>query len=266
MGRKRWGALVAVLFLLAVGCAAGGPRPVPGAHIVLLLRSDGSGRVDFWVGGGVHSDRELRDLGEQVTAALFRGQALDPTSVEPGTGFAFARTEVPHAYERGPRPVFAVSGGAGPVLKAAGYPGYTLTVRPPRVRTSSGSRTHAPGFEYSWKVSPGSAPPGEIVMRPRLLHWAIEMTLLAVAVAAVTTAFVSRHARVVLAGSAAGLVAAATVLVSDAASGDALGTLGHLGGTPLALVTRLPFVGLPLAALAAIRLVRLLAPPGVRSE
>lgn len=261
MGRKRWAVLLAALFLLAVGCGAGGPRPSPGAHIVVVLRADGGGRVDFWVGGGMHSDRELRDLGGRVAAALFRGKALRPTVVEPGTAFAFARTEVPQAYGRGEHPLFDVAGDkVGPVLKAAGYPGYTLRIRPPRVRTSIGSRTRPPGFEYSWKISAGGpAPAASIVMHPRLVHWAVEMALLAVAVAAVMTAFINRRAWIAFAGSAAGLVAAVTVLVSDAASGEALGTLGYLSGTPLMLVTRSPFAALPLAVLATLRLMHLLS-------
>jgi hypothetical protein len=92
------------------------------------------------------------------------------------------------------------------------------------------------------------------------------MALLAVAVVGVMTAFNNRDARIAFAGCAAGLVAAATVLVSDAASGDALGTLGYLSGTPLTLMTRLPFAALPLAVLAIIRLVRLLTRPEARSR
>jgi hypothetical protein len=268
MGRKRWAAVVVALLLLAIGCGAGGPRPAPGAHIVVVLRADGGGRVDFWAGGGLHSDRELRDLGRRVTAALFRGKAIGPTDVEPGTAFTFARTEVPRAYGRGRHPVFDVAGGSvGSVLEAAGYEGYTLRIRLPRVRTSIGSRTRPPGSEYSWKVSPGGpSPAGSIVMHPRLLHWGVEMALLSVAVAGVLTALLQRDARIAVAGCAAGLVAAVTVLVSDAASGDALGTLGHLSGTPLTLVTRLPFVALPLVVLAVIRLVRLLTRPAARSR
>jgi hypothetical protein len=256
MGRTLRAALPAALLLLAVGCGAGGPRPSPGAHIVVVLRADGSGRVDFWVGGGVHSDGELRDLGGRLAARLFRGKALGPTTVQPGTAFTFARTEVPQAYARGGRPIFDIAGdGVGRALNAAGYPGYTLLIRLPRVRTSIGSRVRPPGFEYSWRISPAGSPPaGSIVMRPRLLHWAVEMVLLVIAIAAVTTAFIRRDARVAFGGGAVGLIAAATVLVSDAASGDALGTLGYLSGTPLMLVTRLPLVALPLAALAVIRL------------
>lgn len=263
VGRKRWALLLAVLLLLAaaaLGCGAGGPRPSPGAHIVIALRADGSGRVDFWVGGGMHSDRELGDLGGRVADALFHGKALAPTTIEPGTAFTFARTEVSRAYVPGRHPVFEVAGrSVGPALKTAGYPTYTLLVRLPRVRSSIGSRTHSPGFEYSWKIPPGGPPPaGLIVMRPRLLHWAVEMALLAAAIAVVTAAFIIRDVRIAVAGCAAGLVAAVTVLVSDAVSGDALGTLGYLSGTPLTLVTRLPFLALPLVVLAIIRLVHLL--------
>jgi hypothetical protein len=110
MGHKRWAALVVALLLLAIGCGAGGPRPIPGAHVLVVLRADGSGRVDFWVGGGMRADRELRDLGKRVTAALFHGKALRPTTVEPGTAFTFARTEVPRAYGRGRSPVFDIAG------------------------------------------------------------------------------------------------------------------------------------------------------------
>ena len=263
MGRKRWALLPAVLLLLAavaLGCGAGGPRPTPGAHVVIALRADGSGRVDFWVGGGMRSDRELRDLGGRVAAALFRGKALTPTTVEPGTAFTFARTEVARAFVPGRRPVFEVAGkNVGPALKTAGYPGYTLLVRLPRVRSALGSRSHSPGFEYSWKVPPGGPPPaGVIVMRPRLLHWAVEMALLAAGIAVVAAAFIIREIRIAVAACAAGLAAALTVLVSDAVSGDALGTLGYLSGIPLTLVTRLPFVALPLVVLAIIRLIHLL--------
>jgi hypothetical protein len=265
LGRKRWAVLLAALLVLAVGCGAGGPRPTPGAHIVLFLRADGSGRVDFWVGGGMHSDRALRDLGERVTAALFHGKALRPTTVEPGTAFTFARTEVPQAYGPGRHPVFGVAGNdVRRALVAAGYPGYTLLIRLPRVRTSIGSRTRPPGFEYSWKTSPGGPPPtGLIVMHPRLLHWAVEMALLAAAIAGVMTGFMNRP-RIAFAGCAVGLVAAATVLASDAVSGDALGTLGYLSGTPLTLVTKLPFAALPLIVLAMIRLLRLLTTRAAR--
>ena len=96
-------------------------------------------------------------------------------------------------------------------------------------------------------------------MRPRLFHWAAEMALLAVSVAAVLTAFLGRDPRIGFGGCAAGTVAAVTVLLSDHASGDALGTLGHLSGTSLALVTRLPLVALLVVALAVIRLLRLIA-------
>jgi hypothetical protein len=65
---------------------------------------------------------------------------------------------------------------------------------------------------------------------------------------------------------AAGLVAAVTVLVSDAVSGDALGTLGYLSGTPLTLVTKAPFVTLPVAVLALIRLARLFGKPAALSR
>jgi hypothetical protein len=258
MGRRRRVALAAVLLLVAVGCGAGGPRPAPGAHVVVVLRADGSGRVDFWVGGGLRADHRLRDLGRRVTAALFHGRALGATVVEPGTAFTFARTRVPRAYDRGRRPVFAVAGdGVGRTLKAAGYPGYTLLIRLPRVRTAIGSRTRPPGGEYSWNISPdGPAPTGSIVMRPRLVHWAVEMALLAIATAATLTAFAGRNRRIAVAGGAVALVTSATVLLSDAASGDALGTLGYLSGTPLTLVTKLPFVSLPLAVLAIVRLAR----------
>jgi len=267
VGRKRWALLLAALFLLAVGCGAGGSRVTPGAHVVVVLRADGGGRVDFWVGGGVRSDRELRDLGGRVTAALFPGKTAGPTTVGRGTAFTFARTEVAQAYRRGPHPTFGVDGGdAGRVLRTAGYPGYTLRIRPPRVRTAMGDQVRPPGSEYAWKISRDDPPPtGLIVMRPRLVHWGIEMTLLGVAVAAVTAAFV-RDVRIAFAGCAAGLVAAATVLVSDAASGEALGTLGYLSGTPLTLVTKLPFVTLPLVVLALVRLVRLLTRPPERSR
>jgi hypothetical protein len=267
MGRKRWAALVMALFLLAIGCGAGGPRPTPGAHIVVVLRADGSGRVDFWVGGGMHSDRELRDLGGRVTAALFSGKALGPTTVEPGTAFTFARTEVPEAYKPGRQPTFDVVGDrVGSMLQAARYSGYTLLIRPPRVRTSIGSRSRPPGSEYSWKVAPGGpTPTGSIVMHPRLLHWAVEMAVLATAIAAVLTAFISRDRRIAVGGAAAGVVTAATLLLTDGASGDALGTLGHLSGTPLTLVTRLPLAAFPLAVLAIFRLVRLLTTPAPRS-
>ena len=261
VGRRRWALLLAILLLgAAAGCGAGGSRPNPGAHIVVGLRADGSGRVEFWVGGGMHSDRELRDLGGRVAAALFHGKALAPTTVEPGTAFTFARTEVSRAYVPGRRPVFAVaSTDVGPTLKTAGYSGYTLLVRLPRVRSSLGSRSHAPGFEYSWKVPPGGpGPAGDIVMHPRLLHWAVEMALLASAIVVVAAAFVIREVRIAVAGCAAGLVGAMAVLVSDVASGEALGTLGYLSGLPLTLVTRLPFVALPLVVLAIIRLVHLL--------
>jgi hypothetical protein len=270
VGRKRWALLLTVLLLLAaaaLGCGAGGPRPSPGAHVIVALRADGSGQVDFWVGGGMRSDRALRDLGGRVAAALFRGKALSPTTVEPGTAFTFARTEVARAYVPGRHPVFEVAGtSVGPALKTAGYPGYTLLVRLPRVRSAFGSRSHSPGFEYSWKVPPGGPPPaGMIVMRPRLLHWAVEMSLLAAAVAVVAAAFVIRDVRIAVAGCAAGLVAAVTVLVSDAVSGDALGTLGYLSGIPLTLVTRLPFLALPVVVLAIIRLVHLLTRPTTRN-
>jgi hypothetical protein len=271
VGRRRWALLLTVLLLLAaaaLGCGAGGPRPSPGAHIVVALRADGSGRVDFWVGGGMHSDRELRDLGGRVAAALFHGKALTPTTVEPGMAFTFAHTEVARAYEPGRLPVFEVAGkGVGPALKTAGYPIYTLLVRLPRVRSSIGSGTHPPGFEYSWKIPPGGSPPaGLIVMRPRLLHWGVEMALLAAAIAVVAAAFIIRDARIAVAGCTAGLVAAVTVLVSDAASGDALGTLGYLSGIPLTLVTRLPFVALPLVVLAIVRLVHLLTRPAAGDQ
>lgn len=263
MGWRRWAAPAAVvfLFLVAVGCGAGGPRPAPGAHVTVVLRADGGGRVDLWASGGMRADRDLRDLGRRVAAALFRGKALGPTTVRPGTAVTFARTEVPRAYRPGPRPGFDVAGeGAGAVLKAAGYAGYTLRTRPPLVRTSLGARTHPPGFEYTWRVSPGDPPPaGRIALRPRLLHWAVEMALLAVAAAGVLTAFAARDARVGYGGCAAGAVAAVTVLLSDHGSGDALGTLGYLGGTPLTLVTRLSLVALPMVALAVIRPLRLIA-------
>ncbi|MEV5707393.1 hypothetical protein [Actinoallomurus sp. NPDC052274] len=257
----RWAALATVLFLVAVGCGGNRARPAPGAHTVVVLRADGSGRVDLWVGGGVHVDRELRDLGRRVAAALFPGRALGPTRVEPDAAFTFARTEVARAYHRGPRPGFDIAGeSVGRVLKGAGYPGYTLRLRPPRVRTSIGARTHPPGFEYIWRISPGDPPPtGPMVMRPRLLHWAVEMALLAVACAGVLTAFLSRDARIGFGGCATGSVGAVTVLLTDRASGDALGTLGTLSGTPLTLVTSLPMVALPLAALAVIRLLHLIA-------
>ena len=268
MVRKRWAALATALLLFAAGCGGGVQRPATGAHIVVLLRADGSGRVDFWVGGGLRADRELRDLGGRVTAALFRGKALGRTVVEPGTAYAFARTEIPQAYARGRRPVFAIAGArADSVLDAAGYHGFTLRIRLPQVRTSMGSRTRPPGFAYSWKISPkGSPPAGSIVMHPRLLHWAVEMALLAIAVASMMTAFISRDVRIAFGACATGLVTAATVLMSDAASGDALGTLGHLSGTPLTLVTRLPLAALPVAVLVAIRLVRLVTGPAVRSR
>jgi hypothetical protein len=226
----------------------------------VLLRADGTGRVDFWVGGGMHADGELRDLGRRVTAALFPGKVLRSTVVEPGTAFTFARTEVPQAYRRGRRPVFGVHGDSiVRALKDSGYPGCTVLVRLPRVRSSIGSRIRPPGFEYSWKIASGGPPPAvAVVMHPRLVHWAVEMALLAAALAAVITAFVHRDGRIAFVGCAAGAVASATVLLSDAASGDALGTLGHLSGTPLTLVTRLPLVALPLVVLAMIRLVRLL--------
>jgi hypothetical protein len=266
VGRKRWALPPVVLLLLAaavLGCGAGGPRPSPGAHVVVALRADGSGRVDFWVGGGMRSDRELRDLGGRVAAALFQGKALTPTIVEPGTAFTFARTEVARAYVPGRRPTFEIAGRrVGPTLKTAGYPGYTLLVRLPRVRSAIGSRSHSPGFEYSWKVAAGGPPPaGVIVMHPRLLHWAVEMALLAAAITVVTAAFIVREVRIAVAGCAAGLVAAVAVLVSDAVSGDALGTLGYVSGIPLTLVTRLPFISLPLVVLAIIRLVHLLTKP-----
>jgi hypothetical protein len=265
VGRKRWAVLLTALFLFAAGCGAGGPHPAPGAHVVLVLRADGSGRVDFWVGGGMHSDPELRDLGERVAAALFHGKTLGLTTVEPGTAFTFARTEVPQAYGPGRRPVFGVAGdNVRRALRAAGYPGYTLLIRLPRLRTSIGSRTRPPGFEYSWKISPGGPPPaGLIVMHPRLLHWAVEMALLAAAIGGVITGFTNRR-RIAFAGCALGLVAAATVLASDAVSGDALGTLGYLSGTSLTLVTKLPFAALPLAVLAMIRLARLLTTRAAR--
>jgi hypothetical protein len=44
------------------------------------------------------------------------------------------------------------------------------------------------------------------------------------------------------------------VLVTDRSSGDCLGVLGHLSGTPLALVTGVPLLALPVAVLAVIRL------------
>jgi hypothetical protein len=267
--RRRWAWLVpALLLFAAAGCGGGGRHPAPGAHIFVELRPDGAGQVDFWVGGGVRSDRALRDLGARVTAALFRGRAAGPTVVEPGTAFPFARTEVPRAYERGPRPVFPVAGaGVGAALKAAGYPGYTLSIRLPRVRTSVGARVRPPGSEYSWQVSPGGPPPAAvIVMHPRLLHWAVEMTLLVVALAGTALAFTRAVTRIAFAGCAVVLVAATTVLASDGASGDSLGTLGHLSGTPLTVVTGAPLAALPLAFVAVVRLVRLLATPETRSS
>ena len=72
-----------------------------------------------------------------------------------------------------------------------GYPGYTLRVRLPQVRTSMGARSRPPGAEYAWKVTPGGPrPDAVIVMRPRYLHWAVEMALLAVA--GVTSLLVGR--------------------------------------------------------------------------
>jgi hypothetical protein len=268
MGWKRW-AMVAMVLLLfaAAGCGAGGRPPAPGAHIQVVLHADGSGRVDFWVGGGVHSDRELRDLGGRLAAVLFPGKTLRATAVEPGTAFPFARTEVPQAYGRGRHPTFDIPGrGVGSTLEAAGYPGYTLLVRPPRVPTSIGARMHPPGFEYRWTSHASGPPPaGSIVMRPRMLHWGVEMALLFVTVAAAVTALVGRDTRLAFAGCAAALVTAGAILVTDRASGEALGTLGYLSGTPLTLVTGLPFVALPVAMLAMIRPVRLLTGPAGRS-
>jgi hypothetical protein len=103
-------------------------------------------------------------------------------------------------------------------------------------------------------------------MRPRLVHWAVEMALLAAAIAVLVVAFVSRDTRIAVAGCAAGLVAGASVLVTDAVSGDALGTLGYLSGVPLTLVTRAPFVALPVAVLAIIRLIRLLTTSTARDQ
>jgi hypothetical protein len=171
LGRKRWAVLLAALLVLAVGCGAGGPRPTPGAHIVLVLRADGSGRVDFWVGGGMHSDRALRDLGERVTAALFHGKALRPTTVEPGTAFTFARTEVPQAYGPGRHPVFGVAGNdVRRALVAAGYPGYTLLIRvapgayldrlpdtPARVRVLMEDLSGGPATDRSDRHAPSAA-------------------------------------------------------------------------------------------------------------
>jgi hypothetical protein len=264
MGRKRWAMLATVLLLLAAaGCGAGGRPPAPGAHILVVLRADGSGRVDFWVGGGVHSDRELRDLGGRLAAVLFPGKTLRATAVEPGTAFPFARTEVPQAYGQGRHPTFDIPGrGVRSTLEAAGYPGYTLLVRPPRMRTSIGARTHPPGFEYRWNSHASGPPPaGSIVMRPSMLHWDVEMALLFVTVAAAVTALAGRDTRLAVAGCAATLVTAGTIVVTDRASGEALGALGYLSGMPLTLVTVLPFVALPVAMLAMIRPVRLLTRP-----
>jgi hypothetical protein len=261
--------MVAVVLLLfaAAGCGAGGRPPAPGAHIQVVLRADGSGRVDFWVGGGVRSDRELGDLGGRLAAVLFPGRTLRATAVEPGTAFPFARTEVPRAYGRGRHPTFDIAGrGVGSMLEAAGYPGYTLLVRPPRVRTSIGARVHPPGFEYRWTGHAGGpSPAGSIVMRPRMLHWGVEMALLFVSVAAAVMALVARGTWLAFAGCAAALVAAGAILVTDRASGEALGTLGYLSGMPLTLATGLPFVALPVAILAMIRPVRLLTRPAERS-
>jgi hypothetical protein len=258
MGRRRWAGPAAVLALLlaaAVGCGAGNRRPAPGAHIAVGLNPDGSGQVDFWAGAGLHSDAALRDLGGRVAGALFPGRPVKPTIVLPSSAFPLARTEIPRAYERGPRPVFRVAGDkVGAVLRTAGYPGYTLQVRFPQVRTSVGARSRPPGVEYAWKVAPGGAgPDAVIVMRPRYLHWAVEMALLAVAVMGAATAFASRIPWIAIAGCAAVLVAAVTVLVSDRSSGDCLGVFGDLSGAPLALVTSAPLLALPLAVLAGIR-------------
>jgi hypothetical protein len=269
MGWRRWGvvAMVPLLLAVAAGCGAGGRPPAPGAHLQVVLRADGSGRVDFWVGGGVHSDRELRDLGGRLAAVLFPGKTLRATVVEPGTAFPLARTEVPQAYGPGRHPVFDLQGrGVGATLKVAGYRDYTLLVRPPRVPTSIGARQHPPGFEYRWHGDASGTPPaGSIVMRPRPLHWGVEVALLVVTVAAAVTALAGRDTRLALAGCAAALVTAATILVTDRASGEALGALGYLSGTPLTLATGLPFAALPVALLAMIRPARLLTRPARRS-
>lgn len=259
MGRRRGAGtavLVLLLFAVAVAGCGGAQRPAPGAHVVVGLRPDGSGQVDFWTGAGLRTDERLRDLGGRVAAALFPGRAARPTTVVPDTAYPFARTEIPLAYERGPRPAVLIAGdGLGTVLATAGYPGYTLRVRLPRVRTSVGARSRPPGAEYAWNVAPGGPRPTVlIVMRPRLVHWAVEMALLAVAVIGAVTAFTSRLPWIGFAGCAAALVSALTVLVTDRSSGDCLGVLGHLGGVPLALVTGAPLLALPVAVLSVIRL------------
>lgn len=91
------------------------------------------------------------------------------------------------------------------------------------------------------------------------------MALLFVTVAAAVTALVGRDTRLAFAGCAAAVVSAGAILVTDRASGEALGTLGYLSGTPLTLATGLPFVALPVALLAMIRAVRLLTRPAGRS-
>lgn len=256
MGRRRtaW-AMVLLLSLFAAGGCGGAQRPAPGAHITVGLRSDGTGQVDFWTGAGLRSDLQLRELGGRVAAALFPGRAVKPTVVVPDTAYPFARTEIPRAYEPGPRPVVRVSGeGAGAVLTAAGYSGYTLRVRPPRVRTSMGTRSRPPGAEYSWTVVPGGPRPTVvIVLRPRLVHWAVEMALLAAAVVAAVTGFASRVPWTGSTACAAALVSSLTVLVTDRSSGDCLGVLGRLSGTPLAMVTGVPLLALPVAVLVVIR-------------
>ena len=256
MGRRRtaWAVVLAVVLFAAAGCG-GAQRPAPGAHIAVGVRADGSGQVDFWTGAGLRSDLQLRELGRRVAAALFPGRTVKATVVVPDTAYPFARTEIPHAYERGPRPVVRVSGeGAGAVLAAAGYPGFTLRVRLPRVRTSMGARSRPPGAVYSWNVAPGGPRPAVlIVLRPRLVHWAVEMALLAAAVLGAVAGFASRVPWTAFTGCAAALVSSLTVLVTDRSSGDCLGVLGRLSGTPLAVVTGVPLLALPVAVLVVIR-------------
>lgn len=137
MGWKRW-AMVAVVLLLfaAAGCGAGGRPPAPGAHIQVVLRADGSGRVDFWVGGGVRSDRELGDLGGRLAAVLFPGRTLRATAVESGTAFPFAV-----------RRFLGRTGGAGTPRSASRGGVWVPRLRPPGIRVTR-----------CWSGHPGCVP------------------------------------------------------------------------------------------------------------
>jgi hypothetical protein len=63
-----------------------------------------------------------------------------------------------------------------------------------------------------------------------------------------------RRWRIVAGAGAVALGAVTTVLANDGTPGDALGVLGTLGGTPLAVATLAPLAALPLTVVAVIRL------------